>query len=75
VEVRHRQQLRLTTFEPLLGLCGVALGAAAIAAGNGNFPLPALWANSVMGSQRSVLRRILAISERDGAAVHLLLSP
>jgi hypothetical protein len=33
VEVRHRQQFRLTAFAPLLGLCGVALGAAAIAAG------------------------------------------
>ena len=33
VEVWHRQQFRLTTFEPLLGLCGVALGATAVAAG------------------------------------------
>ena len=33
VEVWHRQQFRLTTFEPRLGLCGVALGATAVAAG------------------------------------------
>jgi len=33
VEVRHRQHLRLPAFEPLLGLRGVALGTAAIAAG------------------------------------------
>ena len=52
VEVRHRQHLRLPVFEPLLCLRGVALGTTAVAAGNGKFPLPALWANLVMGSQQ-----------------------
>jgi len=33
VEVRHRQHLRLTTSEPLLGLRGVTLRAAAVSAG------------------------------------------
>jgi hypothetical protein len=33
VKVRHWQHLRLPAFEPLLGLRGVALGTAAIAAG------------------------------------------
>jgi hypothetical protein len=33
VEIRHRQHLRPAAFEPLLGLGGVALGAAAIGTG------------------------------------------
>ena len=62
VEVRHRQQFRPTTFEPLLGLCGVALGAAAIAAG-------------MVGEHLGVAR--LAVpdlaAERRGAAVENVL--
>jgi hypothetical protein len=53
VEVSDRQQIGLALGEPRAGGRTLALGAVPIAAANGNFPLPALWANSVMGSQRA----------------------
>ena len=62
MEVRHRQQLRLTAFEPLLGLRGVALRATAITAG-------------MVGEHLGVAR--LAVpdlaAERRGAAVENVL--
>src|ERR1700730_3814608 len=50
------EELRLAILEPLGTSKGLALGAVAISAGNGRPPLPALWANSVMGSWRSARR-------------------
>jgi hypothetical protein len=52
VIVGNRQELRLAVFEPSPRGGRLALRAVAIAAGNGRRPLPALWADSVMGSWR-----------------------
>jgi len=52
VEVGDRQQLGLARIEPVGTRQGLALRAVPVTAGNGKFPLPALWANSVMGSHR-----------------------
>src|SRR5258708_3668965 len=50
VEIRHRKQFGLPVGEPLGAREPLALWAMPVAAGNGHRPLPALWANSVMGS-------------------------
>src|SRR6516225_11713949 len=52
VEIRNRQELCLPGRQPLGTRLPLALRAMAVAAGNGRCPLPALWANSVMGSWR-----------------------
>ena len=52
VEIWHRQKLGLPIGEPGDARSSLALRAMAIAAGNGRRPLPALWANPVMGSWR-----------------------
>ena len=53
VVVGNRQELGLAVFEPLSRRRGLTLRAMPVAAGNGRRPLPALWANSVMGSWRA----------------------
>jgi hypothetical protein len=53
VEVRHGQQLGFALCEPVPGRRALAFGAMTIAAGNGRRPLPALWADPVMGSWRA----------------------
>jgi hypothetical protein len=75
VEVSDRQQVGLARGEPGARGGPLALGTVPVAAANGNFPLAALWANSVMGSQRIALHGILAVFKLDSAATHLLLSP
>ena len=50
VRVRHRQQFGLVVGEPVLRGGALALRAVPVATGNGRRPLPALWANPVMGS-------------------------
>jgi hypothetical protein len=52
VEIRNRQELCLPGRQPLGTRLPLALRAMAVATGNGRRPLPALWANSVMGSWR-----------------------
>jgi hypothetical protein len=52
VEVRHRQQFRLALGQPLACCCCLTLRTMPVAAGNGRLPLPALWADPVMGSWR-----------------------
>ena len=52
VEVGNRQQLGLPGRQPLGTRLPLALRAMAVAAANGRRPLPALWANPVMGSWR-----------------------
>ena len=53
VIIGNRQQLGLAVFEPLSRRRGLTLRAMPVAAGNGRRPLPALWADSVMGSWRA----------------------
>ena len=52
MEIGHGQEFGLAVGQPLLGSRGLALWAMPIAAGNGQRPLPALWAKPVMGSWR-----------------------
>ena len=52
VEVRHVEQFRMAVRKPLRTGETLALRTVPIAAGNGKFPLAALWANPVMGSRR-----------------------
>src|SRR4051812_25391239 len=49
MEVRPRQQLGLPLCEPLGPRHPLAFGTVTVAATNGRRPLPALWANFVMG--------------------------
>src|SRR6267378_1248880 len=56
VEVADREQVGLARCKPVLRRCALALGAMAVAAGNGRCPLPALWANFVMLSRRAALQ-------------------
>ena len=58
VVVGNRQQLRLAFGEPLPSRRALAFRAMPIAAGNGRRPLPALWANPVMGSWRRLDRAL-----------------
>ena len=51
--IRDRQQVGLPLGQPLLGRRALALRAMPIATANGELPLAALWANSVMGSWRA----------------------
>ena len=53
VEVWHREQLGFPLFQPLPRRRALALRAMPVAAANGKRPLPALWANFVMGSWRA----------------------
>jgi hypothetical protein len=53
VEILRRQQLGLPLGEPLGASEALAFGTMPVAAGNGRCPLPALWANPVMGSWRA----------------------
>src|ERR1700739_3944489 len=53
MEVADRQQIGPAGGEPVLRRRALALGAMAVAAGNGRCPLHVLWANSVMGSWRA----------------------
>ncbi len=53
VVIGNRQQLRLAVFEPLPRGGRLTLRAVAVAARNGRRPLPALWADPVMGSWRA----------------------
>jgi len=62
VEVRHRQQLFLALGQPLARRRSLTLWAMPVAAGNGRRPLPALWANPVMGSWRRVDRILAAVA-------------
>ena len=59
MEVADWQQVGLAFGQPDAGSGALALRAVPVAAGNGRRPLPALWANPVMGSWRRV-DRILA---------------
>jgi hypothetical protein len=52
VEVRHGQKLRRSRRHPLTRRRALALRTVPFAAGNGRRPLPALWADPVMGSWR-----------------------
>ncbi len=52
VVVGHRQQLSLARLQPLRARQALALRTVPVAAGNVQCTLAALWANSVMGSQR-----------------------
>ena len=60
VIVGNRQQLRLAVGEPLPRGRGLALRAMPVAAGNGRRPLPALWADPVMGSWRRLDRALVS---------------
>ena len=51
VEIRYVEQFCLAILHPFGPRETLALRAIAVAARNGKFPLRALWANSVMGSQ------------------------
>ena len=53
MEIRDRKQIGFTCGKPFARRCALALRAVSITAGNGRCPLPALWANSVMGSRPS----------------------
>jgi hypothetical protein len=53
VVIGDRQQIGLALGEPLTRRCALTLRAMPIAAGNGRRPLPALWADPVMGSWRA----------------------
>ena len=75
VEVGHRQQFGLTGFEPFGACQALALRAVPVAAGNGGFPLPALWANSVMGSQRRLLVEFRPFSSAMALLRIFILSP
>ena len=55
VEVGRVEQFRSTVLEPLGSCEALALWTIAVATCNGHRPLPALWANSVMGSWRAAL--------------------
>ena len=59
MEVGHRQQLGLALGEPVPGRRALALRAVPVAAGNGRRPLPALWADPVMGSWRRLDRALV----------------
>ena len=50
MEIRHRKQIGFTCGKPFARRCALALRAVSITTANGRRPLPALWANSVMGS-------------------------
>ena len=52
VEIRHVEQFRLPVRDPLGACQALALRTISVTARNGKFPLRALWANLVMGSQR-----------------------
>jgi hypothetical protein len=53
MEVRHRQQFGLALGEPIGARQTLALRAVPVATRNGRSPLPALWADPVMGSWRA----------------------
>jgi hypothetical protein len=79
VEVSDRQQVGLALGQPGARGGALALGAVPVAARNGKFPLHALWANSVMESQRAVLFEptwlaaiFLPITARRWQTCHLL---
>ena len=55
MEVADWQQVGLASYQPLSGRRALTLGAVPISAGNGNSPLPALWAKLVMGSWQANL--------------------
>jgi hypothetical protein len=55
MEVADRQQVGLAFGQPDAGSGALALRAMPVAAANGKFPLAALWAKSVMGSQQRLL--------------------
>src|SRR5215471_4812658 len=59
VEVADRQQICLACGEPLACHRPLTFGAVPIPAANGRRPLPALWANPVMGSWRRLDRALL----------------
>ena len=58
--VGYRQQLGLTCLEPLGARQTRALRTMSVSAGNGRCPLPALWANLVMGSWRRLDRALVS---------------
>ena len=58
VEVGDRQQFGLALGQPLRAARALALRAMPVAAGNGRRPLPALWADPVMGSWRRLDRAL-----------------
>jgi hypothetical protein len=53
-EVSDRQQIGLALGQPRARSGALAFGAVPVAAANGIFPLAALWAKSVMGSQDGI---------------------
>ncbi len=63
VEVADRQQVGLARGQPLSRRRTLTLRTVAVAAGNGKFPLAALWANSVMGSWQAVRGRFRLFSD------------
>jgi hypothetical protein len=52
MEISDRQQVGLAFGQPRARGSALAFGTMPVAAANGDFPLAALWANLVMGSQR-----------------------
>ena len=75
VEVRGRQQFGLPRIEPVGARKGLALRTMPITAANGNFPLPASWANSVMGSQRRLSVEFRPFSSAMALLRTFILSP
>src|ERR1700759_1572044 len=61
VEIRRIQQFGLPVLKPLGAGKTLALGTIPVSARNGNSPLRALWANSVMGSRRWLLPSLLLL--------------
>ena len=61
MEVADRQQVGFTLGQPGARSGALAFGTVPVAAGNGKFPLAALWANSVMGSQRAAPSRLVLL--------------
>ena len=50
VKIGHGQELGFARRQPSRRRCPLALWAVPVPTGNGRYPLPVLWANSVMGS-------------------------
>jgi len=75
MEVADRQQVSLAFGQPDAGSGALALGAVPVAATNGNFPLAALWANSVMGSQRRLSVEFRPFSSAMALLRTFILSP
>jgi hypothetical protein len=60
VEIRYRQELSFARRKPSRCRLSLAFTAVPIAAGNGQRPLPVLWADPVMGSWRRLDRALVS---------------